>query len=175
MKANKLDELNTTSYAKAMDSTENFPFAQMLAGDNKDFKNRADKMANVNSLAKRGFEASWNKEFKGTPITFIGKKTNKAYTYPVFGLKFNANYTNFDILLSTDGDLGRSLIWVKNPLYIDQHGMEKIAPEPVTLDPKSREMFKKMFSFGFSADHASRGQIGESIVEKIMKEAVSSK
>ncbi len=168
MATSKINELSLDTYATAMDRTERYPWADMLAGDNKDAKARAGKQANVNGLARQQFEKQWRQNFVGQKINFVGKKTGNNYSFPVYGLKFNANYTNFDILLQAEQN---SLIWIKNPLYIDKHDLTKIAPEPVSLDPNSRKLLDTMFGFGLSKQHAGQNHIGESFVNKIIREA----
>lgn len=147
-----LHELDLKTYANAMDKTENYPMSSGKEGKSKN---------KINHLSRELFEREFYKSYpiNDTKIIFIGKETNREYILSFKKLKFNTNYTNYDLIFNTENNLD---IFIKNPLYIEPNDLRKIAKEKLKISGESKKLINKMFDYGFSGQHTNKSDIDES-------------
>jgi hypothetical protein len=126
----KFNELNTQTYADLLNKTENYPWIKFLG----DKLKKADKMEKVNILAKEHFTKAFMDEFKeGTKI----KNGDKEYKFK--GIKFNTNYTSYD--LHFEGEKESLTIKYDPSGYYLGYGIED------KLDLNSIKIIKSMFKY----------------------------
>jgi hypothetical protein len=140
----KFNELKLNTYAKVMDRTDNFP---MKVSEPEVFS----KIKSKNSLARHHFIKNWNDKYLNTKINFIGEKSNNKYEFFVYKLKFNTNYTNFDILVK---DLNDNIIFIKPLLYFDNE--PHFFKEKIKIDESSKELLLNMFDYGVQKENRVR-------------------
>ena len=140
----KFEELNLGTYANYMDNTESYPWTNFL-GD----KEKADKMSRVNKLAKKRFVDEFFNLYpkKETKITFTDKQAE--YELYLSDIKFNTNYTNYDLIFKTEG---MQYINIRNPFYITNSDLSKISLFPVKISDESKLLVNKMFNYGLSGN-----------------------
>jgi hypothetical protein len=126
----KFNELKTQTYADLLNKTETYPWVKFLG----DKLKKADKMESINKLAKEHFTKSFMKEFnEGTKI----KNGDKAYEFT--GIKFNTNYTNYDLHFKGENE---SLTIKYDPSgYYLGYGIDD------KLDSNSIKIVKNMFKY----------------------------
>lgn len=158
----KLRELNIDTYAKAMDTTEMYPWTRMLSGEYENPKHVGLKQQRVNKLARDRFTQEFYKQYplNSTIIqTSIGPMAFE-------GIKFNTNYTNYTLMFG-DVQSFPSMLFIK---YDNQDGywidsMDK----SIKLDNSSAQLVKDMLKYNiarkqnYNSDSAIRGSIQESL------------
>ena len=140
----KFNELNLDTYARVMDRTDNFP---MKVSEPEVFS----KIQSKNSLARHHFIKNWNNKYLNTKINFIGERSNNIYEFYVVKLKFNTNYTNFDILVKDSDD---NMISIKPLLYFDNEPY--FLREKIKIDESSKELLLNMFDYGVQKENRVR-------------------
>lgn len=126
----RFNELKTQTYADLLNKTETYPWIKFLG----DKLKKAHKMESINKLAKEHFTKAFMKEFKqGTKIK------NGEEEYEFRGIKFNTNYTNYDLHFKGRGE---SLTIKYDPSgYYLGYGVKD------NLDSNSSRLVKSMFKY----------------------------
>lgn len=159
----KLKELNIDTYAKAMDTTEMYPWTQMLSGEYEDPKHKGLKQQRVNSLARERFTQEFYNKYplEATTIqTTIGPMVFKHLT-------FNSNFTNYDITFGNDNIYPSRIHIVYDPQsgYYITGNQNKVE----LTDQESMSLVKDMLKYNiarkqnYNSDSAIRGSIQESL------------
>lgn len=116
-----INELDTKTYSDLMDNTENYPWTKFLGSENK-----GKKQEKVNDLARERFKINYYKEFPKISTKINTNKGEASFS----GIKFNSNYTNYDIIFileSQEHSILNEYIWIKpekNGYYIDNREIE---------------------------------------------------
>ena len=140
----KFEELNLGTYANYMDKTESYPWTGFLGN-----KEKSDKMNRINNSARKRFTDEFFKLYpkKDTKIIFTDKQAE--YELYLYDIKFNTNYTNYDLIFKTEG---MQYVFINNPLYITNSDLSKISLFPVKLAEESKLLINKMFNYGLSGE-----------------------
>jgi len=141
------EELSINKYANLMDRTENYPWSGFMATG--DTKKKADKMGRINNASNKRFLEEFYKLYTKGEIKIYFSDRYAEYELSFFDLKFNTNYTNYDLIFKTES--GKS-VWIKNPFYIEKIDLEKISLLEVTIKPESKKLVNEMFNYGLSGD-----------------------
>jgi len=98
------NEMKTSSYAKLMNRTEDFPWTRSATGDflKPNPRSIGQKKERVNSLARERFTQEFLEEF---PLYDTIFDTNKG-VYAFVAFKFNTNYTNYTLFFENAEEPG---------------------------------------------------------------------
>jgi len=122
--SNAVNELELSTYANQMDSTESYPWTKYASSD-KSSKSIGNKKQRVNDLSKERFTHEFYKKYPKDTVDIV---TNKG-VLKFHGIKFNTNYTNYDLIFKDRTD---SLIFIQSDptgFYIDKHKGIEISDE----------------------------------------------
>ena len=140
-----ISELDLTTYAKQMDSTENYPWTTYLSNDSDKYTNQkhiGNKKARVNNLSKERFETEFYKKYpkeSTTIMTNIGE-------LPFMGIKFNTNYSNYSLMFKDISSQMDSYIFIqysRDGYYIDNESIE--------INQDSEQLVKDMLKYNIAA------------------------
>ena len=155
------DDIDT--YAKAMDSTEMYPWTQMISGEYEDPRSKGLEQQSVNTLARERFTQEFYNKYplESTTIqTTIGPMVFK-------NLSFKSNHTNYDVTFGNDNVYPSRIHIVYDPQdgYYITSNQNKIN----LVDQESIRLVQDMLKYNqarkqnYKSDSAIRGSIQESL------------
>lgn len=130
------EELMTQTYADILNRTESYPWVKFLG----DKLGKSDKMESVNYLAKELFTREFLKEFEpGLTI----KNGNNEFIFS--GIKFNTNYTNYNLQFTNKDKTGGDMVihFDPNDIYYIKHPIGIVD----NLDDDSKSLISDMFKY----------------------------
>lgn len=132
-----INELRTDTYANFMDTTDDHGWTSFLND-----KVKGEKEGRVNKLARHRFTEEFNKEF---PLESTTINTDKG-TYNFDGIKFNANYTTYDLIFKFTENNWDNFLWIKPDSNTEKGYWIDYKKEDV-LDSESEELVKQMLRY----------------------------